>query len=169
MLTRTDNDVEFLVHTCEYHFRPFSILIYKSTTFLFYRPIHSERESLLGRKVISQNQVDITKNLFFIVLAFLVLLIPQLVAEILDARPVVILHTSVLVTVICCINPVLYGLKHPFFRQVFKSIVMCRWTEIPQPAFKFLRPRPLPLNSGYPTEYLNEHEPILRGYRRLST
>ncbi|KAJ8024590.1 Melatonin receptor type 1C [Holothuria leucospilota] len=89
---------------------------------------------------ISEPELDITQNLFLVVIAFIVFLSPQLVAEILDASPVVILHTSILVTVNSCVNPILYGFKHPVFKEVFKCIILCRWKAIPQPAFKWMRP-----------------------------
>lgn len=86
-----------------------------------------------------QASLNITKNLFVVLLAYLICVIPHIASEIADAPHLVILHTSILVLCNNCLNPIIYGLKHPHFRQVFKCIIFRKWMEIPQPAFSWMK------------------------------
>lgn len=83
--------------------------------------------------------LDITKNLFVVLLTYLVCVSPHIVCEIVDAPPFIILHTRMLVACNSCLNPIIYAVKHPHFRQVFKCIILRRWTDIPQPVFDFMK------------------------------
>ncbi|KAJ8024390.1 G-protein coupled receptor moody [Holothuria leucospilota] len=99
-----------------------------------------------GRKVkaspVSQNQVDITKNLFYILVAFFICLIPFIISDVLGANDIVFTYTKTLILFNSCINPILYGIKHPHFREVFYNILSRRWSEIPEPAFRWMNSRP---------------------------
>ncbi|KAJ8027626.1 G-protein coupled receptor moody [Holothuria leucospilota] len=83
----------------------------------------------------TKHQVDITKNLFYVVVTFVICITPYMFAELFKASAGIINHTKILVCLNSCLNPILYGVKHPHFRQVFKSIVRFRWSEIPQPIY----------------------------------
>ncbi|KAJ8024380.1 Melanopsin [Holothuria leucospilota] len=87
---------------------------------------------------VSRNQVDITKNLFYILVSFFICLTPHMISEVLDAHYLVISYTKLIITFNSCVNPILYGIKHPYFRQVFYSILSRRWDEIPEPAFRWM-------------------------------
>lgn len=98
------------------------------------------------RHDLSQNQVDITKNLFFILVSFFMCLTPHIMCELINAHFLITLHTKIIVALSSCVNPFLYGARHPYFRRVFKSILSCRWSEIPDPAFKWMKAGPPPAN-----------------------
>ncbi|KAJ8038599.1 hypothetical protein HOLleu_16063 [Holothuria leucospilota] len=51
-------------------------------------------------------------------------------AELLKAEALIVNHTKILVVLNSCLNPILYAVKHPHFRQVFRCIVLCRWKDI---------------------------------------
>ncbi|XP_071838564.1 melatonin receptor type 1B-B-like [Apostichopus japonicus] len=87
---------------------------------------------------IAPNHLAINRNLFLVLVIYLVCLSPHIIGEIVNAPYYVILHTTIIVACNSCLNPIIYGVKHPHFRQVFKSIILCRWSEIPQPAYKWM-------------------------------
>lgn len=91
-----------------------------------------------SRDVLQQQQLVITKNLFLVLVTYLVCISPHILCEIADAPYYVILHTRMLVACNSCLNPILYGVKHPHFRQVFKCVLLRRWEDIPQPAFRWM-------------------------------
>ncbi|XP_071837138.1 G-protein coupled receptor moody-like [Apostichopus japonicus] len=76
-------------------------------------------------------EIQITKNLFIIFLAYILCLTPQSACTFFSCRidenytRHVVLYNSV-------VNPVIYGLKHPLFRQVFVCILRCR--RVPEPS-----------------------------------
>ncbi|XP_071812054.1 melanopsin-A-like [Apostichopus japonicus] len=82
-----------------------------------------------------KKQVDISKNLFYVIVTYLICLTPHLLAEIFDAKSIVITQTKVLVVSNSFVNPILYGVKHPHFRLVFACILRCRWQDVPQPSW----------------------------------
>ncbi|KAJ8024922.1 Histamine H3 receptor [Holothuria leucospilota] len=81
-----------------------------------------------------KKQIEISKNLFYVIVIFIIFVAPHLIVEIVNAKPEVINQTKILVVFNSAINPILYGLKHPHFRQVFKCILCRRWKEVPQPS-----------------------------------
>lgn len=76
-------------------------------------------------------QVQVTKNLFFIFVAYILCLTPQAVCTIftcgIDEN-----YTRFIVALNSVVNPFIYGLNHPIFRQVFISIFTCK--SIPEPS-----------------------------------
>lgn len=91
---------------------------------------------------VSKQQVDITKNLFYILVTFVICLTPHMISELANAHHLLILHTKILVAFNSCVNPILYGAKHPHFRHVFKCIIYGRWGEIPEPTFRWMNAQP---------------------------
>ncbi|KAJ8024874.1 hypothetical protein HOLleu_34908 [Holothuria leucospilota] len=69
---------------------------------------------------------------------YTICLTPQIVSELTDAQPFIILHTKILVAFNSCLNPIIYGVNHPHFREVFKCIVFRRWKDIPKPVLKWM-------------------------------
>lgn len=94
---------------------------------------NSENSQKMNKKL--QKQVDISKNLFYVFVTYIICLTPHLLAEVVNAGPYVITQTKVLVVCNSFANPILYGLKHPHFRKVFACIVKCRWQDVPQPSW----------------------------------
>lgn len=83
----------------------------------------------------SRLEIQISKNLFIIFLAYILCLTPQSLCHVISCRidenytRHVVLYNSTL-------NPFIYGFKHPLFREVFIAILRCR--QVPEPS-SFLR------------------------------
>lgn len=81
-----------------------------------------------------KRQHQITKNLFVVVCSFMFCVMPFGIACLIPPSYPVIPWVSVLVLVNSCINPIIYGLKHPQFNEVFRPLICCRLRKIPQPS-----------------------------------
>ena len=82
----------------------------------------------------SKMQVEITKNLFYVMCSFVALLGPFAIALMIPASDPVIPWTGVLIIFNSAVNPVIYGAKHPNFKEVFRHIFRCRFHMIPEPS-----------------------------------
>lgn len=104
---------------------------------------HSQkrRESSLPNRstsVISRRQIKITQNLFYVVCAFVICITPYCLSLIVPRSEPVVPWAGALILVNSCINPLIYGTKHPQFKRVMGAILTCRFRNIPEPAH-FLR------------------------------
>ncbi|XP_071507699.1 G-protein coupled receptor moody-like [Diadema antillarum] len=79
-------------------------------------------------------ETDITKNLFLVVCAFVIIIVPFTICFALPSCQEPFVYTLVILTMSSCVNPIIYGFKHPHFRPVFKSILLCRLADIQQPS-----------------------------------
>ena len=85
--------------------------------------------------------IAVTKNLFCVVCAFYICVIP---AVLLFVVPFFIELDEVLITTITTlefllrldsiVNPIIYALRHPVFKPVFYHMITCSWSQIPQPS-----------------------------------
>lgn len=86
---------------------------------------------------LSRRQVEITKNLFYVLCAFLVCITPYLILLVFDddgpLAPVAP-YAACCLMINNCINWIIYATKHPHFKVVFRCILTCKWREIPEPA-----------------------------------
>lgn len=87
-----------------------------------------------NRSKLSRRQVEITKNLFYVVCAFFICLTPYSVCLVYDASDPAVPYTGAFVLFNSCINPIIYATKHPYFKQVFKCILQCKFQDVPEPA-----------------------------------
>ncbi|KAJ8024624.1 G-protein coupled receptor moody [Holothuria leucospilota] len=87
-----------------------------------------------NRSKLSRRQVEITKNLFYVVCAFFICLTPYSVCLVYDDSDPAVPYAGAFVLFNSCINPIIYATKHPYFKKVFKCILLCRWQNIPEPA-----------------------------------
>lgn len=99
--------------------------------------LHS-RNQLTIKKRLTMRQIEITKNLFYVVLAFLICITPFAVSLMIPPSDPVIPWTSALLLFNSCVNPIIYATKHPNFKSIFRQIVTCHWGQIPEPS-KFLK------------------------------
>ncbi len=76
--------------------------------------------------------VQITKNLLYVVVAFVVCFVPYALAVAVPPLFVARHWAGLLVMVNSSINPIIYGLKHPHFKQVFPFILRGQWREVPE-------------------------------------
>ena len=91
-----------------------------------------------SKKRLSRRQVEITKNLFYVVCAFTICIAPYAVALLVPPSDPVIPWTAALLLMNSCINPIIYATKHPYFKQVFRLMLRCQCGKIPEQS-NFLR------------------------------
>ncbi|KAJ8024391.1 Adenosine receptor A2a [Holothuria leucospilota] len=102
-------------------------------------PLWSERDGgLTNSSRVSQTQVTLTKNLFYILVAFFICFVPVIISKAFNVNIIIISYTQVIMSFNCCLNPFIYGMKHPHFRQVLYYILSRRWSEIPEPAYRWM-------------------------------
>ncbi|KAJ8022211.1 Melatonin receptor type 1A [Holothuria leucospilota] len=91
---------------------------------------------------IFRRQVKVTENLFIVVCTFIVCVTPFGITNGIPAATYpMIPWTLLLFFMNSCLNPIIYGLKHPQFKEVFWPIMTCSWRNIPEPSelIKFFR------------------------------
>ncbi|KAJ8025198.1 5-hydroxytryptamine receptor 4 [Holothuria leucospilota] len=86
-----------------------------------------------------KRQVQVTKNLFMVVCSYIICIMPFSIASLIPPSYPVMPWVAVILIMNTCINPIIYGLKHAQFRQVFRFIITCKWRLIPEPS-KILQP-----------------------------
>ncbi|PIK53870.1 putative alpha-1A adrenergic receptor-like [Apostichopus japonicus] len=91
-----------------------------------------------ARKKISKRHLQITKNLFYIVCAFLLCLTPYFIVFLVDHKGAGVIYAASAIFFNSCVNPFVYATKHPHFKKVFKCILRCNLKGVPEPA-DFLR------------------------------
>eukprot|EP00057_Strongylocentrotus_purpuratus_P029992 XP_780410.1 PREDICTED: G-protein coupled receptor 84-like [Strongylocentrotus purpuratus] len=79
-------------------------------------------------------ETEISKNLFVVVCVVLISIVPFVTCLSLSSCQEPFIYTVVIFCMGSCVNPIIYGFRHPHFRPVFASIIMCRLSDIPQPS-----------------------------------
>ncbi len=82
----------------------------------------------------SKRQIQITKNLFYVMCAFIMCLLPYAIVLVIRDSDPAVPWTGVIVLFNSAVNPVIYGLKHPHFKEVFRHMLRCRCHMIPEPS-----------------------------------
>ncbi|XP_054763381.1 melatonin receptor type 1B-A-like [Lytechinus pictus] len=135
-------EILFVVTFCIISFCYFKIYIYvtrqyRNMTQFFLRRSNkapaSNKKKMLSN--IDKREIEITKNLFMVVCAFFICILPHticLFAE--ECYLYYFKHTAVIYSINSCINPYIYCFKQPIFKQVSLCVVRCRWSEIPKPS-----------------------------------
>ncbi len=122
---------------------PFIIVIFCYTKILLYvrrhhKLINKRRKTSSLRRDVNvapdSQQIQITKNLMYVVIAFVLCLGPFTISISIDALKPARHWTGLLALSNSAVNPVIYGLKHPGFREVFGYILKGKWKYIPEPA-----------------------------------
>lgn len=85
------------------------------------------------QKGLSRRQVEITKNLFYVVCAFIICLTPYSVGLMVPGSDHFVPYAGAILLINSCINPVIYQVKHPYFRATFTAIIHCRFHDIQEP------------------------------------
>ncbi|XP_072179255.1 mu-type opioid receptor-like [Diadema setosum] len=81
-----------------------------------------------------RREIDITKNLFIVVCVFVICFLPTVVNFFIPGASVITLYTSTFLTINSSLNPIIYGLKHPSFKEVFRCLLTGNLEGIPQPS-----------------------------------
>ncbi|KAJ8042652.1 5-hydroxytryptamine receptor 4 [Holothuria leucospilota] len=85
-------------------------------------------------EAVFRRQLQVTQNLFVVVCSYIICIMPFGLACVIPAPTYpAIPWTSVLLMINSCVNPIIYGLKHPQFKEVFRPILTCSWMKIPEP------------------------------------
>ncbi|XP_038051431.1 G-protein coupled receptor moody-like [Patiria miniata] len=87
------------------------------------------------KRRISRQQLTITKNLFCVFCAFTLCISPYFISLFFAInRDVFALYGATILIFNSCVNPIIYGAKHPQFKKVLRPMLLCRWQKIPQPS-----------------------------------
>ncbi len=97
----------------------------------------------MSRNRMSRRQYEITKNMFYVLCAFMLCLTPYAICLFFDDSDPAIPYAAAILFINSCINPVIYATKHPHFKTVFGCIFHRQWDHIPEPSdtLKLLRGR----------------------------
>ena len=102
---------------------------------------------------VSRRQLAITKNMFYVVVAYMICLTPFVFCLVIDSdiSSVLIPYSSALIFFNSCINPMIYATKHPYFKKIFGLLLRCDWDKIPEPsdALRALRGRGMCISSWW--------------------
>ncbi|XP_041465759.1 5-hydroxytryptamine receptor 1D-like [Lytechinus variegatus] len=88
-------------------------------------------------KAVSTREIEITKNLFYVVCAFFMCIIPYTITLVLPVDPILdllVLYASIPLVFNGCVNPIIYAYKHPTMKVVFRYIIKCQIASIPKPS-----------------------------------
>ncbi|XP_030842285.1 ocellar opsin-like [Strongylocentrotus purpuratus] len=77
-------------------------------------------------KAINRKEIEITKNLFMVVCVFMLCFLATVVNFIIPGTSVFTLYSTMILFANSIVNPIIYGLKHPNFQEVFNKILCCR-------------------------------------------
>ena len=84
---------------------------------------------------LDRQQLEITKNLFIVVIVFFLFVMPHAIARFFPERKMVLEITGIFVLASTALNPIIYLRKHPHFRVVLISMLKCRCAEIPEKSY----------------------------------
>ena len=88
------------------------------------------REHNNVRAKINRRQVEVTKNMFYIVCVFLLCISPFGFSLFYEKSDPVIPYAGMLIFCNSCINPFVYATKHPVFKKVIWLILKCKFSKI---------------------------------------
>ena len=84
-----------------------------------------------------RRQIQITKNMLCVVSVFVLCILPYVIVaqKVVSGNAVVRLvpYAGALVYLNSAVNPFIYT-RHPNFRQVFRLVLKCKWSDIPEPS-----------------------------------
>ncbi|XP_072166867.1 G-protein coupled receptor moody-like [Diadema setosum] len=94
-----------------------------------------------GLKIPSKREIQITRNLFYVICGFFVSIVPYAITMTIPNSGRVLVYIALLLCASSIINPIIYGFNHPHFRIVFRSLLGCDFDRIPEPSpfFRALR------------------------------
>ena len=86
------------------------------------------------KKRLFKRQINVTKNLFYVVCAFLICVTPYIGTIVSQAENAPVVYCAVILISNSCVNFFVYATKHPDFKQVFRCIFLCQTSAIPEKA-----------------------------------
>ncbi|XP_038053932.1 alpha-1D adrenergic receptor-like [Patiria miniata] len=82
----------------------------------------------------SRRMTEITKNMFYIVCAFMLCLTPYAICLLKDGTDPFLPYALAILLFNSCVNPLIYATKHRDFKTVFRCILRRKWEDIPEPS-----------------------------------
>ncbi|XP_071811692.1 mu-type opioid receptor-like [Apostichopus japonicus] len=110
----------------------FRFLIKSGQTQIKYKKSKPSAKAPGSTKDINNRQMKVTKNLFVIVCAYVLCIIPYVLTYAIPGLYALIPWAALCGASNSFINPVIYGFWHPNFKEVFKCILRCKFSEVPQ-------------------------------------
>ncbi len=107
-----------------------------------------------GESKIDRQQMEVTKNLAWVVLAFLICSFPYFVALLLAGSMNTdhfMIYAGAILLASSAVNPLIYAWKHPHFKVVLTAMCLCRYHDIPRPsstAQRVVKRMPIELQEG---------------------
>ncbi|XP_072042642.1 melatonin receptor type 1B-B-like [Amphiura filiformis] len=101
----------------------------KATESVRNTPVLRQKVRTRNKQRMFRLQTEITKNSFYIVCAFLICIIPFAVT--LSVYQEGSRYASIILLANAALNPLIYSIKHPYFKKVFFNILKCEWQSIP--------------------------------------
>ncbi|XP_038044718.1 melatonin receptor type 1B-A-like [Patiria miniata] len=92
------------------------------------------RQGSLDPARVKRSQNEITKNMFYIVCAFLLCLTPFAICLFYDDSDPFLPYAAAFLVFNSCVNPIIYATKHRDFKTVFRCILRRKWDSIPEPS-----------------------------------
>ena len=127
--------VPFTVIVVSYVLIFFHVRRHNREILTFQNGSNMETSTSLAKRV-RQRQINITKNMFYVVIAFTICITPYTIC-LLFPQLNGLLYSAVLVTANAGINPILYGYKHPTFREIFSALLKRQWNDVPEKSIGF--------------------------------
>ncbi|XP_072041865.1 melatonin receptor type 1A-like [Amphiura filiformis] len=91
--------------------------------------VKGSKESKEVTSRLKHRQVQITRNMFYVVCAFFFCITPYGISLVVDSSDPAVPYVATLLLMNSCINPLIYA-KHPLFRNVYGKILTCMWKEV---------------------------------------
>ncbi|XP_022091889.1 G-protein coupled receptor moody-like [Acanthaster planci] len=83
---------------------------------------------------ISRQQLQITKNLFFVFCAFTLCISPYFISLFIPTSEKFALFGATILIFNSVVNPIIYAAKHPQFKKVLRPMLRCKLDKIPEPS-----------------------------------
>eukprot|EP00057_Strongylocentrotus_purpuratus_P019487 XP_011673961.1 PREDICTED: rhodopsin, GQ-coupled-like [Strongylocentrotus purpuratus] len=80
---------------------------------------------------IKRKEIQITKNLFMVVCVFVFCFLATSIYLLIPGTSVFTFYSIMLLSANSVVNPIIYGLKHPNFQEVFQRTFRCVWVYAP--------------------------------------
>ncbi len=97
-------------------------------------PGTSGESSRRWQKTVNKQDIEITKNLLIVVIAFFLSFMPYAIIILFPGSESYHWYTTIFVFANSCMNPVIYARRHPHFKVVFEAMIKGQYQNIPEPS-----------------------------------
>eukprot|EP00057_Strongylocentrotus_purpuratus_P034622 XP_795967.2 PREDICTED: melatonin receptor type 1A-like [Strongylocentrotus purpuratus] len=87
--------------------------------------VSGQMTGLARKSTFSKRQMSVTKNLFIIIILFILLITPYSVQLVIPGGWRLVPGLAMVFLFNSCVNPFIYGTRHPDFKVAFRSILRC--------------------------------------------